>query len=170
MFQDELVDIVDENMNFVEVVAKKEAHTLGLLHKCVIGQVINSKGEYLLVKHPPNRQDPGLYVCPMGGHVTSGEKDEESVSRELFEELGIKDYRSEFAGAKIFNREVIGRKENHVFLVYKVFSDQEPVLSDEAESCKYFSKEELKKELKEHPENFGKAFHFVVDNILTELK
>ena len=162
MSADELVDIVDENMNFVKVVSKKEAHKEGLLHKTVIAVVIDSKGRWLLVKQSKDRQDPEQYVSPAGGHVSAGETDEDALKREVFEELGIKDFRYEFVGKGIFNREVIGRKENHFFIIYKVFSDQEPVLNHEAESCRYFTEEELKDEIKNNPKAFGEAFYFGV--------
>ena len=129
MSQDELVDIVDENMNFIKVDSKMEAHREGWLHKTVIGVVLNSQGHYLLVKQSKNRQDPGQYVSPAGGHVSAGESDEDALKREVYEELGIKDFKYEFVGKGIFNREVIGRKENHFFIIYKVFSDQNPILN-----------------------------------------
>ncbi len=138
--QDELVDIVDENMNFLKIVPKGEAHSSGLLHKCVIGMVIDSQGRYLLVKQSKGRQDPGQYVAPAGGHVSAGEENETALKREVFEELGIANFKYEFMGWDIFNREVLGRKENHLFLIYKVFSDQEPVLNDEGEDYEYLQK------------------------------
>src|SRR3989344_443628 len=164
MSEDEQVDIVDANCNLLHIAFKKEAHEKGLLHKAVIANVINSKGEWLLTIPASSRQDPGQYVSPMGGHVSAGEKDEDALLREVFEELGLKDFKYEFVGRAIFDRHIIGRHENHFFIVYKVFSDQEPVLSYEHESHRYFTKEELKKELKENPQLFGKPFHFVVKN------
>jgi isopentenyl-diphosphate delta-isomerase len=170
MSQDELVDIVEENGNFIKVVSKREAHERGLLHKTAIGQLINSKGEWLLVKQSKNRQDAGQYVSPVGGHVTSGENDIEALKREANEELGLSDnFKFEFVGKKIFNRFVMGRQENHFFMVFKIFSDADPIINHESESFKYFTEEELKKELKENPKMFGDAFHFVVKNFFPNL-
>ena len=159
---DEQVDIVDENCNFIKVVSKKNAHAESLLHKCVIAQVIDTKGRWLLVRQSGGRQDAGQYVSPAGGHVSAGEGDIDALKREVLEELGLKDFKYEYMGRVIYNREVIGRKENHFFIMYKVFSDGEPILGHEAESCKYFTLEELKKELRENPKKFGDAFHAVV--------
>ena len=159
---DELVDIVDENGNFIKVVSKKDAHKEGWLHKCVIAQLIDSQNRWILVKQSKGRQDAGQYVSPMGGHVSAGESDEEALRREVLEELGLKDFRHEYVGSGIYNREVIGRKENHLFIYYKIYSDTKPVLSHEAESCRSFTQEELKNELGTKPKIFGDAFYFVI--------
>jgi|SRR3989344_5184774 len=169
MSQDEKVDIVDKNEKLIEVVFKREAHEKGLLHKCVIANVIDSDGRWLLTRPSKNRQDQGQYVSPMGGHVSSGETNIEALKRELVEELGLSDFKYEFVGKAIFDRHIIGRHENHFFIVYKVYTDAKPVLSHEAESYKYFTEHELKKELRENPHLFGDAFHFVVKNIYPDL-
>ena len=169
MSQDEKVDIIDENGNFIKAVYKKEAHEKGLLHKTVISQVIDSRGRWLLTKPVKGRQDAGQHQSPMGGHVSAGETEVEALKRETKEELGLKDFKYEFIGRKILNRFVIGRQENHFFIIYKIFSDQEPILSHEDESYKYFTEEELKRELKENPELFGEAFRFVVKTFFPSL-
>ncbi|HEV7423628.1 MAG TPA: NUDIX hydrolase [Candidatus Paceibacterota bacterium] len=170
MSQDELMDIVDSEGNFLQTLLKREAHEKGLLHKVVLSQVIDSRGRWLLVKPVAGRQDAGQYQSPMGGHVTAGETEEDAFKRETLEEIGLQeDFKYEFVGRKIFNRFVIGRQENHFFIMYKIFSDQEPVLSFEDESYTYFTKEELKKGLKETPELFGEAFRFVVESFFPDL-
>lgn len=170
MSQDELVDIVDENENFIKTVAKREAHEKGLLHKTVIGGVIDSQGKWMLVKQSKDRQDAGQYVSPVGGHVTSGETDNQALERESEEELGWKgSLKYELVGKKIFDRHVIGRHENHFFIFYKIYSDIKPILSHEADDFRYFSEEELKKEIKENPKMFGDAFHFVVKEFFPHL-
>lgn len=169
MSQDELVDIIDEDGNFIKVVSKREAHVEGLLHKAVISSVIDSRGRYLLTKASTGRQDGGQYVFPSGGHVSAGESEDDALKREVYEELGLQDFKYEFVGRAIFNREVIGRKENHFFNLYKVFSDQEPRLDHEHESYKYFTEEELKRELKENPKIFGDAFFFVAKKFFPNL-
>ena len=166
MADDELVDVVDQEDNVIQTVTKSEAHEKGLLHKTVISEVIDSQGRWLFVKQASDRQDAGQYVSPVGGHVTSGETDEEALKREANEEVGLVEgeYKYDFVNKAIFNREVLGRKENHYFLVYKIYSDATPKLNHESESCRYFTDEELRNELKEYPEHFGDAFHFVVKN------
>lgn len=170
MSQEEQVDIVDENENVIHVAAKSEAHEKGLLHKTVIGQIVNSKGEWLLVKQSSTRQDAGQYVSPVGGHVTSGETNEKAIKREAAEEVGFtNDFKYELVGKKIFDRHVIGRHENHLFIIYKIYSDEEPVINDESDSYKYFTEDEIKKELKDNPRLFGDAFHFLINSFFPYL-
>ena len=121
MSQDELVDIVDDKENVVEVVTKREAHQKGLLHKTAIAEVIDSQGRWLLVKQSSSRQDAGQYVSPVGGHVTSGETDEQAVKREASEELGLEgNFNLDLVDKVVFNRNILGRQENHYFIVYKI--------------------------------------------------
>ncbi len=170
MSQEEKVDVIDENENLIKVVSKSEAHAKGLLHKTVLGQIVNSKGEWLLVKQSSTRQDAGQYVSPVGGHITSGETNEEALKREVGEEVGFTgDFKYELVGKKIFDRHVIGRHENHFFIAYKIYSDKEPIINDESDSYKYFTEDEIKKELKDNPNLFGDAFHFVVKSFFPYL-
>ncbi len=169
MSQDELVDIVDENMNFVRVASKKECHTEGWLHKAVIAVVRNSKGEYLLTRPSSDRQDAGQYVFPAGGHVSAGESEEDALKREVAEELGIDISEARFLGRGIFSREVIGRKENHYMNLYEVITDEPPTLDHEHQDHKYFTEEELKKEIKDNPTSFGDAFYFNTKNFVPYL-
>ena len=74
--KEETVDIVNEQDEIVRQATKIEAHAKGLLHRTVISELINSKGEWVLVKQAADRQDAGQYVSPMGGHVDGGEIEE----------------------------------------------------------------------------------------------
>lgn len=81
---DEQVDIVDENNTVLYQTSKQEAHEKGLLHQCVIAEVVNKNGEMLLVKQSVTKQEPGKYVSPMGGHVRSGETLDDALKREMY--------------------------------------------------------------------------------------
>lgn len=166
----EFVDIIDEHNKIIGKVTKDEAHMKGLLHKTVIAEVIGSDGKWTLVKQSSDRQDAGKIVNPIGGHVEAGESEDEAVQREAFEEYGLRgDINFKLVGRKIFNREVLGRKENHMFILYEIYTDQEPVLNEESVGFERFSKEELIKNLKENSDRFGDAFHFVVRSFYPEI-
>lgn len=158
----EMVDIVDKNNKVLFVTAKQEAHRNGLLHRIILAQLINSKGEWILVKQSSDRQDAGLYVVPVGGHIREGESELNALKREALEEIGIKDFKYKFIGRAIFDRHVLGRHENHYFILYEIYSDRKLKLGPEAKNHKSFTKKEIKKLLKNKPKLFGNSFHFAV--------
>lgn len=158
----EMVDIVDENNIVLYQTTKSEAHVKGLLHRTVITELKNSRGEWTLVRQAADRQDAGQFVSPMGGHATAGETEEEGMKREVLEEMGLVDFEYRYVGKKIFRRNILGRDENHYFILFEIFSDAEPHISNESTGYKSFTEDELKRALKERPEEFGAAFHFVV--------
>lgn len=165
----EMVDVVDSKNKFLFSVEKQEAHARGLLHRTILAQLINSKGEWILVKQASDRQDAGQYVAPVGGHIRAGESEVEALYRETFEELGLKDFTYKFVGRGIFDRHVLKRHENHYFILYEIYSDKKLKLGQEAESYRVFTKDEIKQLLKDKPQIFGKAFHFGVKTFYPNL-
>ncbi|MBI4008811.1 NUDIX hydrolase [Candidatus Roizmanbacteria bacterium] len=168
--KDEYVDIVDENNKILYEVSKTKAHKNGFLHRTVIAEMIDSKGRWVLVLPRSHKQDAGQYVSPVGGHVTSGETVKDALIREAYEEVGLKDFKFKLVGRKIFNRFVLGRQENHFFIVYEIYTDKKPILGDETNDYKYFTKKEIKEKMKSNPKIFGDAFHFVYKHIYREFK
>ncbi|OGK26704.1 hypothetical protein A2954_06965 [Candidatus Roizmanbacteria bacterium RIFCSPLOWO2_01_FULL_37_12] len=166
----EIVDIIDENNKVFYKTSKQEAHEKGLLHSCVISEIINSKGEWLLFLPSDYKQDKDQYVSPIGGHVRSGESLEDGLKREAFEEAGLKNFKFKFIGKGIYNRFVIGRQENHFFNVYEIYTDKTAILSHETKNFKYFTKNEIIENMKKNPHMFGGAFHFVYKNIYKEFE
>lgn len=166
---DEQLDLINDQNEIIGKIGKLKAHKEGFLHRIVIGELINSKGEYCFVKQARDRQDPGQYVSPIGGHVSSGEGSDEALIRECEEELGFTPNNLEYVGSTIYDREVINRHENHLFLVYKIHGDANPILNHESVSFKWFSVKEIQKLLHSNPQAFGAAWHHVFKNIFPEI-
>lgn len=164
MIDNEIVDIVNEQGNVLYQTSKIEAHTKGLLHKTVIAQLVNGKGERLLIRPVRDKQDAGQYVSPVGGHVMAGESEDDALKREVQEEIGINEFTSIFKGYAILDRFVCGRQENHFFCMYEIYSDAVPELGNEADSMRWFTERILKDEIKTKRNNFGDAFHFVIEH------
>lgn len=86
----ELLDIVDKNGAFTgEIVERKKAQELGLLHWEVIIVVVNEKKQILLQKRSANKKHFPNKWALCSGLVISGESCDEAAVRELKEELGV---------------------------------------------------------------------------------
>lgn len=166
---DELVNIVDDNNNILAIISKTEAHAKGLLHQTVISELIDSQGNWILVKQNAHKQDADQYVSPVGGHVTAGETWEEALKREAKEEIGVEANSYKYIGKFIYNRETLGRKENHYFIVYEIYSDEIPKLNDESVEFQKFTPEELRNKIKSNKKIFGDAFLIVVKTLYPQL-
>ena len=140
------------------------------MHKTIIAQVIDSNQNWLLIKQSSHKQDAGRYSFPVGGHVSSGETNEQALKHEAFEELGfIGTYTFEYVSSAIFTRYVLNRYENHLFIMYKIYSDSTPKLNNESESFAYFSVKQIQGLLQEHPDQFGDSFLFCVRTFFPNL-
>lgn len=157
-----MVDVIDNGGHVLYQVLKTEAHAKGLLHKTVIAQLINSERKRLLIRPLANRQDAGQFVSPVGGHVSAGESELDALKREVQEEIGITQFTQLYKGSAVFNRFVCNRQENHLFCLFEIFSEQEPVLGNEATSMQWFTEDELKSAIQQKPQDFGDALYFVL--------
>ena len=75
-----------------------------------------------------------------------------------------KDFEFKQIGKKIYNRTVNGPIENHYFILYEIYNDNEPILNEESVEFVRMTIEEIREMLKQNPENFGGAFHFVANS------
>jgi 8-oxo-dGTP pyrophosphatase MutT (NUDIX family) len=164
---DEKVDIVDKSGKVLRQMLKTAAHADGSLHRTVIGY-LKYGDDWALVRQSANKQDAGQLVAPVGGHVTAGETDEEALLRESEEEIGTRNITYKLIGTAQFHRQVIGRDENHMFVVYEIATEDPIKLNEESISITQFSTIELKKALVERPNNFGEAYYFILETFYPE--
>jgi 8-oxo-dGTP pyrophosphatase MutT (NUDIX family) len=159
---DELVDIVDEHGQIVGQALKTKTHLDGSLHKTVIG-CLRRGDQWFLVKQSADRQDGGQLVNPVGGHVRAGEADIDALLRECEEEIGTCNVKYKEIGRSRFHRQVIGRDENHLFIVYEISTDDLITLNHEAESIHGFDEPALIELIAQEPDKFGDAYYFVLE-------
>lgn len=134
------------------------AHEMGLFHKTVVAEVVNSRREYLLVRQSSHKQDPGQYVSPVGGHIKAGEAHDGALKREAEEEIGVTDFSFKHLGNLIVDRETRGLRENRYFIVYEIQADVLPVLNDESDAFVWMSRVEIEEKLLSKSDYFGGAF------------
>jgi isopentenyl-diphosphate delta-isomerase len=164
---EEIIDIIDNEGKVLRQEPKTEAHKQGWLHKTVIGY-LKYGDDWALVRQASDRQDAGQLVAPVGGHVKAGESEIDALLRESEEEIGTRNINYEQVGNKVFHRQVIGRDENHLFVIYEISTDDRIKLNEESVAIERFTSEELKSALKEQPQNFGDAYYFVLESFYPE--
>ncbi|HBI34010.1 MAG TPA: hypothetical protein DEA43_03335 [Candidatus Moranbacteria bacterium] len=91
----EYLDIVDEKGNLTgEKELRSVCHEKGLWHRTVhiyCYRFANNELEFIVHLRAKNKQqNPDKWTTRFGGHVESGHTLEETVTKELFEEAGIK--------------------------------------------------------------------------------
>lgn len=86
----ELLDIVDTGDNVVGKATRGEIHQFSLMHRSIHVLVFDGAGRVLLQKRSVQKdQCAGMWDTSCAGHVESGQTYEETVPRELQEELGV---------------------------------------------------------------------------------
>lgn len=88
----EIIDVVDRDGRPTgETVQKHIAHTYGIRHRTMHLFIYNSRREVLLQRRADVKPiQPGMWDVSCGGHIGAGESLEQTVERELAEELGLK--------------------------------------------------------------------------------
>ena len=163
----EIIDVVDTRGKVLRQELKADAHLHGWLHKTVISHM-RYGDDWALVRQASDRQDAGQLVAPVGGHVSAGETDVTALLRESKEEIGTASISYKYLGSAVFRRQVIGRDESHLFMVYEISTDDELILGSESVSLERFTSDELKQALLDKPNQFGAALYFVFERFYPE--
>lgn len=146
---EEWFPVVDEEGNMTGKAPRSICHDgkSKLLHPVVHLHLLNSKGELFLQKRSVLKDiQPGKWDTSVGGHVGIGEKTEDALHREIFEEIGLTDMEPVFLIKYIWE----SVREKELVHSYYTFSDKQPVLNkQEIDEGKFWSFDEIK-------ENTGK--------------
>lgn len=103
----ELFPIVDEEGQVVGQASRYNCHNGSkLLHPVVHLHVFNERGELYLQKRPSWKDiQPDKWDTAVGGHVDWGERIEEALQREAYEELGLKQFEARWLFRYVFESE-----------------------------------------------------------------
>jgi isopentenyldiphosphate isomerase len=118
--------------------------------------VTNSRGDILLAQRKFTKShDPGKWGPAVAGTVDEGETYEQNIYKEAEEEIGLKGVK--FAkGLKVR----INGEHNYFDQWYTAIVDKPAeefaIQEEEVEQVKWFTREELERELQEHSENYLK--------------
>ncbi len=145
--------IVDENDKIIDY-KERESLKEGEIYRVSALWIKNSKGEILLARrHRSKSHHPGRWGPAVAGTVDEGETYEENIIKEAEEELGLKNIKLQIGPKTKTEGEY-----NHFTQWYTLVVDKEinefTIQEDEVEELKWFSKEELLRELDSTPNEF----------------
>lgn len=160
----EKLDIVNEKDEVVGVKTRKEVHDEVLRHRSVMFFVFNSEGKVLMTqRNEDKRFYPSYWSIVLGGHVTSGSSYEETLKKEMKEELGvIGDY--EEIGR--FKKDIEEEKENVKLYRTEVDSQSIKLSPDEFQRGKFIPLDKIEEEIKK--KNFIPETNQVLSFLMSE--
>ncbi len=139
---EELFPLVDEDGTVIGSATRGKCHDGSkLLHPVVHLHVFNAAGDLYLQKRPMWKDiQPGKWDTAVGGHAAYGETTEESLRREVSEELGIADYIPRFIGKYIFES---ARERELVHVYTTTYTGQLHPSADELDGGRFWTRQEI---------------------------
>lgn len=168
----EEVILVDLNDTEIGTAEKMLAHKKAMLHRAFSILIFNDKKELLLQKRALTKyHSPGLWTNTCCSHQRSGESTLTAAHRRLKEEMGfdtaLKEIFSFVYQAK-FDNGLIEHEFDHV-LVGNYTAEPIPN-SEEVDSFKWITLEELRKDMGSNPNNYTPWFKILINEILDKLE
>jgi isopentenyl-diphosphate delta-isomerase type 1 len=138
---------VDEDGKIIGKITRTQAHNGSLkLHPVIHVHIFNNKGNLLLQKRNINKKiQPGKWDTSVGGHISYGEKIEDALERETFEEIGLKNIKFQFLTKYVWQSEI---ERELVFVFGAKCDDINFIPNEEVDKVKFWNKKELEQNLK----------------------
>ncbi|MEZ6034713.1 MAG: NUDIX domain-containing protein [Planctomycetaceae bacterium] len=157
---EEYFDVVDDNDQVIEQMARSEVHRRKLRHRAVHVFLFRSDGRLLIHKRADTKEEfPSVWTSSCSGHVTAGEDYDATAVRELFEELGI-----ESAVERLQKFEACDDTSHEFTVLYRCCSDA-AVTPDPGEitSVRWMPPDEIHDWMVQSPVDFSPAFRLLFD-------
>lgn len=162
---EEKVILVNENDEPIGLMPKLEAHKKALLHRAFSVFILNDKNEIMLQQRARQKyHSPLLWTNTCCSHQREGENNIEAGTRRLFDEMGITTDLKElfhFIYKAPFDNGLTEHELDHVMIGY--YNDAPVINTDEAESWKWMSIEDIKKDMQLFPEIYTVWFKIIFD-------
>ena len=166
------IQIVDTNDRPIRSASKQEAWDKGLFHRVVRVMVEDANGHILLQHRSPTKDlFPNRWDNSAAGHVDAGEDYDTAARRELAEELGLHDQPLTEIGRYFAAGGWQGRKTRRFSRVYKtvVSETPEPQEPDKITEVRWFSLDEVKQLIKDHPDQVSDGLAEVIKQFYSEV-
>ncbi|MFA7191970.1 MAG: NUDIX domain-containing protein [Candidatus Paceibacterota bacterium] len=121
--------------------------------------ITDENGDVLMQQRKLDKKNnPGLWSAAVAGTVEEGETYESNAYKEMEEEIGVNDVPLTMS-KKMYGDTTAGKRFLQIFTAQ--FSREKKLTAQESEveQLKWFTKEELLRELKENPNDFVGAMH-----------
>ena len=163
----EQVILVDEQDNPIGLMEKQAAHVTPHLHRAFSIFIFNSKGELLMQQRAFSKyHSPGLWTNTCCSHPRNGETTLEAAQRRLWEEMGMTCEMREvytFIYKAPVGQGLTEHEFDHVFIGQ---SNLVPIINrEEVESWKYMSLNDLKNDIRLHPEHYTEWFKITFEEM-----
>lgn len=172
--KEENVILVNLNDEQIGLMPKMEAHEKAVLHRAFSVFVLNDKNEIMLQQRASIKyHSPMLWTNTCCSHQREGETNIQAGTRRLFEEMGFETGLKElfhFIYKAPFDNGLTEHELDHVMIGY--YNDEPNINSEEVESWKWMTIEDVAKDIQLQPEIytvwfkiiFDKFYHFLEDH------
>lgn len=163
--KEEQVILVNENDEQIGLMPKMEAHEKALLHRAFSVFIFNDKKELMIQQRAKDKyHSPGLWANTCCSHQREGESNIAAGKRRLQEEMGfttdLKETTS-FIYKAPFDNGLTEHEFDHILVGNY---NGEPNLNPaEVQDYKWVGLEELKEDMKQHPEKYTAWFKIIFD-------
>jgi len=163
----EQVILVDENDIAIGSMEKLEAHQKGILHRAFSVFIFNNKNELLLQRRALTKyHSAGLWTNTCCSHPQPNEDTLAAANRRLKEEMGMQTaltHKTSFIYKTNFDNGLTEHEFDHVFIGN---TDTNPIInSEEVDSFKWISLEELKADIKSNPKLYTSWFKIAMEKV-----
>lgn len=162
---EEKVILVNENDEQIGVMPKFEAHEKALLHRAFSVFIFNDKKELMLQQRTFQKyHSPGLWTNTCCSHQRDGESNIEAGKRRLKEEMGFVTELQEtisFIYKAPFDNGLTEHEFDHVMIGY--YNSEPKININEVADWKWMSLENVRLDIKSHPENYTAWFKIIFD-------
>ncbi|HKL33401.1 MAG TPA: NUDIX domain-containing protein [Tangfeifania sp.] len=159
---EEWVPLVDEKGKVTGQAPRSKVHDGSkLLHPVVHMHVLNATKAILLQKRPESKLiQPGKWDTAVGGHISANETLKQALIKEAYEEIGLKNFSAKLHKIYKWESEV---EAELVYLFTTFDSENFKVHSDEVEEAKFWTGNQIKKQLSKgiFTPNFEYEFEFL---------
>jgi isopentenyldiphosphate isomerase/intracellular septation protein A len=136
-----------------------------LLHPVIHLHLFNREGKIFLQKRSMNKDiQPGKWDTSVGGHIAPGETIEDALSREVREEIGLKNFDPRFIHKYVWE----SPREKELVFSFVSVSDKLPVINkDEIDDGKFWTTDDVRRNIGKQifTPNFEHEFKLLIQKL-----